>query len=162
MLPAHKLLIEGVSRECFFPREIPSEHAEQKYTESPHISAVVYTQALLPAGVAQFWSRVRDGSAHPLHWRASAPRHAKVRQFHLPALLVKDEDVLWLYVTMHQLLAVQVIQCDRHLVHTPLGNVLRQSNLRPGERKEYRIRRYDEIPCGYIMGATINLTDSQI
>ncbi len=52
MLPAHKLFVEGISRECFFPGEIPSEHAEQKHTEGPHVSAVVYTQALLPAGVA--------------------------------------------------------------------------------------------------------------
>lgn len=78
LLPAHKLLVEGVGRQRFFPGEIPGEHAEQKHTKCPHISAVVHAQTLLPAGVAQFWRRVRDGSAHSLHWRAGTPCHAKV------------------------------------------------------------------------------------
>ena len=68
-------------------------------------------------------------ATHPFDRRAGAARHAEVGQFDLAALAVKDEDVLGLDVTVHQLLTVKVVQGDGNLVHTALSNRLRETHL---------------------------------
>uniref|UniRef100_A0A8B9GVC5 Uncharacterized protein n=1 Tax=Astyanax mexicanus TaxID=7994 RepID=A0A8B9GVC5_ASTMX len=136
LLPANKLLVEGIRRHRLLPREVSRQHAEEKYAKRPHVCTIVHTKALLPSRVAQLGCSVRYGAAHPLNRRASPPRHTEVRKLDLPALLVEDENVLRLDVSMHQLLAVQVVQGDGHLVHASLGHALWETHLRRGKKKQ--------------------------
>lgn len=69
---------------------------------------------------------------HSFHRRASATSHAKVRQLDFAALSVENENVLWLDISMDQLLTVQVVQSDGYLVHTALCHRLRKTNLKEG------------------------------
>lgn len=69
-------------------------------------------------------------STHPFDWGAGSARHAKVRQLDLATLSVKDQDVLRLDVPVDQLLTVQVVQSNSHLMHTALCHSFRKTHLR--------------------------------
>ena len=115
-LPLHELVIVGVAERGLLPGETAGQHAEEEDAHRPHVAGGIHEEPRLVRGVADLGRGVRDAAAHAGNVRAGAQGHAEVDDLHVRALLVSEDDVLGLDVSVHELLAVHELQASGDLV----------------------------------------------
>ena len=129
ILPLHELKVVWVTEGCLLPGKVSCQHAEEEDAYRPYVAGGLGVEANFIRCIANLWRSVWDASAHLGDVGACSQCHAKVYELHERAFFVSKHNVLWLDVSVHQLLAVHVLHSLGYLVQVLPGLAFAQSNL---------------------------------